>query len=83
MQLSEYMSGSIRNIMAKAYKSVLTNPREAMFVLKLQKTFARSEKRRAKVKREEGLDVPPFLISSISTTCNLSCKGCYARGVVP
>ena len=79
MQLSEYMSGSIRNIMAKAYKSVLTNPREAMFVLKLQKTFARSEKRRAKVKKEEGLDVPPFLISSISTTCNLSCKGCYAR----
>ena len=79
MQLNEYMSGSIRNIMATAYKSVLTNPREARFVLKLQKTFARSEKRRAKVKKEEGLDVPPFLISSISTTCNLSCKGCYAR----
>lgn len=79
MQLNEYMSGSIRNIMATAYKSVLTNPREARFVLKLQQTFARSEKRRAKVKKEEGIDVPPFLISSISTTCNLSCKGCYAR----
>ena len=23
--------------------------------------------------------MPPFLISSISTTCNLACKGCYAR----
>ena len=23
--------------------------------------------------------MPPFLISSISTTCNLHCKGCYAR----
>ena len=65
--------------MARAYKSVLTNPREARFVLRLQQTFARSEKRRAKVKQKEGLDVPPFLISSISTTCNLSCKGCYAR----
>ena len=73
------MSGAIRNIMARAYKSVLNNPREARFVLKLQQTFARSEKRRAKVKRKEGLDVPPFLISSISTSCNLSCKGCYAR----
>ena len=79
MQLNEYMSGSIRNIMAIAYKSVLTNPREAKFVLTLQKAFVRSEKRRAKVKKEEGLDVPPFLISSISTACNLSCKGCYAR----
>ena len=39
MQLNEYMSGSIRNIMAKAYKSVLTNPREARFVLTLQKTL--------------------------------------------
>lgn len=79
MQLNEYMSGSIRNIMARAYRSVLTNPREARFVLTIQKAFSRSEKRRAKVKIEEGLDVPPFLISSISTTCNLSCKGCYAR----
>ena len=25
------------------------------------------------------LEVPLFLISSISTTCNLHCKGCYAR----
>jgi len=23
--------------------------------------------------------VPPFLIASIATTCNLQCKGCYAR----
>lgn len=25
-QLAEYMSGSIRNIMTKAYKNVLSNP---------------------------------------------------------
>ena len=25
------------------------------------------------------MDVPPFLICSIATTCNLHCKGCYAR----
>ena len=32
-----------------------------------------------KVKEHEDIDIPPFLISSISTTCNLHCKGCYAR----
>ena len=79
IQLAEYMSGSIRNIMAKAYKNVLSNPREAKFAYKMQRLFEKSEKLRRKVAEQEGLDVPPFLISSISTTCNLHCKGCYAR----
>lgn len=79
IDLAAYMSGSIRNIMAKAYKNVLSNPREAKFAYKMQRLFEKSEKRRRKVLDDEGLEVPPFLISSISTTCNLHCKGCYAR----
>lgn len=74
-----YMSGSIRNIMAKAYRNVLSNPREAKFAYRMQRLFEKSEKRRRNVLDEEGLEVPPFLISSIATTCNLHCKGCYAR----
>ncbi len=73
------MSNSIRTIMAKAYKSVLSNPREAKFAYRMQTLFQKSEKRRRKMLEQEGLEVPPFLISSISTTCNLHCKGCYAR----
>ena len=79
VNLAAYMSGSIRDIMAKAYKNVLTNPREAKFAWRMQRLFTRSEKRRKAVLDQEGLDVPPFLISSIATTCNLHCKGCYAR----
>ena len=26
-----------------------------------------------------GEHIPPFLIASITTRCNLHCKGCYAR----
>lgn len=77
--LAAYMTGSISRIMAKAYKNVLSNPREAKFTFKMQQLFAKSAKRRAKVKEQVGIDVPPFLISSIATTCNLHCKGCYAR----
>jgi MoaA/NifB/PqqE/SkfB family radical SAM enzyme len=73
------MSGSISRIMSKAYRNVLTNPREAKFAFKMQTLFAKSEKRRKKVREQEGIDVPPFLISSIATQCNLHCKGCYAR----
>ena len=77
--LGAYMSNSIHTIMGKAYKSVLSNPREAKFAYRMQTLFQKSEKRRRKMLEQEGLEVPPFLISSISTTCNLHCKGCYAR----
>ena len=78
-ELYTYMSESIAGIMGKAYKSMLFNPREAMFAFKMQSLFKKSERRREQFFKEEGIDVPPFLISSISTTCNLHCKGCYAR----
>ena len=79
LDLGAYMSNSIRTIMAKAYKSALSNPREAKFAYRMQTLFKKTEKRRKKMLELEGLEVPPFLISSISTTCNLHCKGCYAR----
>ena len=77
--LASYMSQSIRNIMGHAYTNVLANPREARFVARMQKAFRRSERRRKAVLEAEELAVPPFLIASIATTCNLQCKGCYAR----
>lgn len=79
VDLAAYMSGSIRNIMTKAYRNVLSNPREARFAWRMGRLFKRSESRRKAVLKEEGIEVPPFLISSIATTCNLHCKGCYAR----
>ncbi|MBO7603114.1 MAG: radical SAM protein [Bacteroidales bacterium] len=78
-ELYTYMSESIAGIMTKAYKSMLFNPREALFAHKMRVLFKKSEKKREQYSKEEGIDVPPFLISSISTTCNLHCKGCYAR----
>ena len=79
MQLDEYLSNGIASIMAKAYRNVLSNPREAKFAFKMQRLFEKSAKRRKEILEKEGLEVPPFLISSITTTCNLHCKGCYAR----
>lgn len=79
INLQSYMSDAIRRIMAKAYRNVLGNPLEAKTVWHLQQTFLQSEKRRRRVLKKEGVDVPPFLICSIATTCNLHCKGCYAR----
>ena len=79
MDLSAYMAESIRNIMAKAYLNVLSNPRETRFVARMQRVLGKAERRRKEYLEKEGLEVPPFLIASIATTCNLQCKGCYAR----
>ena len=49
VDLQQYMSGSFRNIMTKAYKNVLKNPRQAKFAFKMQRVFEKSEKRRKKI----------------------------------
>ena len=77
--IQSYMSDAIRRIMAKAYRNVFNNPLEAKAVWRLQQSFLKSEKLRAAIKEGEGVEIPPFLICSISTSCNLHCKGCYAR----
>lgn len=77
--LQDYMSNNISNMMLTGYKNMLKNPREARFMLKMQQTFKKSERRRQQTAQAEGFEVPPFLISSISNSCNLQCKGCYAR----
>ncbi len=79
MDLGAYMAGTIRNIMATAYLNVLDNPREARFVARMQRTISKAERRRKTHLEKEDVAVPPFLIASIATTCNLQCKGCYAR----
>ena len=77
--LSAYIAETIRNIMAKAYLNVLSNPRETRFVARMQRVIGKAERRRKELLEKESIEVPPFLIASIATTCNLQCKGCYAR----
>ena len=49
MQLDEYLSNGIASIMAKAYRNVLSNPREAKFAFKMQRLFEKSAKRRKEI----------------------------------
>lgn len=57
------MAGSIRNIMTTAYLNVLSNPREARFVSRMQRVIGKAERRRKECLEKEGLEVPPFLIN--------------------
>ncbi|MCD7915836.1 MAG: hypothetical protein LUG96_11685 [Tannerellaceae bacterium] len=77
--LESYLNNGIKNLMSHAYKSALSNPKEALFIFRMQKVFGKAEKKRSDYKKKENLHIPPFLISSIATDCNLACKGCYAH----
>lgn len=76
--IQAYMTGGVERIVADSIKATLKNPKESVFMLKFAEASKKATKRRLKYK-EEGLHVPPFLIASITSSCNLHCAGCYSR----
>lgn len=76
--LSEYMSNGIENIVKSIIKASLKSPKETAFIMNYMISSKEAKKRR-KALEVEGTNIPPFLISSITSNCNLHCKGCYAR----
>jgi len=76
--LHKYLSDGIFSIVGNAKSAAKFNIKELLYLIKFKRY---SEK--ARLKREEynsrGIHIPPFLISSITSSCNLFCKGCYAR----
>jgi len=77
-QLTAYLNNGIKDLIAGVLKSTLSNPKESAFLLK----FMSSADKNAKIREayeKDGLHVPAFLIASITNSCNLFCKGCYAR----
>ena len=76
--LTAYMSRSIDQIIREAMTSALKNPRESAFLARFALRQRRAGQKRAK-SEQAGRHIPPFLIASIASQCNLACKGCYAR----
>ena len=77
-ELSEYMSKSIENIVKNVLKSSIKNPKESAFLIKYMLAVNNAKNKRDTVESKGG-HIPPFLMGSIATNCNLYCKGCYAR----
>jgi MoaA/NifB/PqqE/SkfB family radical SAM enzyme len=76
--LEKYLSNGVENIVKGAIRATLKDPKESIFIAK----YAVSSKEATKLRREaekNGEHIPPFLIASITSNCNLHCSGCYAR----
>ncbi|MBE5989416.1 MAG: radical SAM protein [Paenibacillaceae bacterium] len=76
--LEKYLTGGVENIVKGAIKATLSNPQESIFMAKYAFSSKEASKKRAQAEKN-GEHIPPFLIASITSKCNLHCTGCYAR----
>ena len=82
LQVSEPSLRQVLNDIDPKLRSVLLpfalrHPRRFWAYGKLMRGYERARVAR-KSNRDEGLMVPPFMILSITSQCNLRCAGCYA-----
>lgn len=78
--LEKYLSTGVENIVKNLVKSSVLHPRESLFMAQ----YALAGKKATALRREaetRGEHIPPFLIASITSLCNLHCAGCYARSL--
>jgi len=76
--LQNYLANGVENIVKDAIRASLKNPKESLFLLKFSKYAKKATAIRQSYKNE-GHNIPVFLIASITSNCNLHCTGCYSR----
>ena len=77
-ELQEYLARGVEQIVSESLHAVLKNPKESAFMLKFAAAAKKASKRRMELEKQ-GEHIPSFLISSITSSCNLHCAGCYSR----
>ena len=76
--IQAYLTRGVERVVADAIKATVKNPREIAFMLRFAAASRAASKRRAESEKN-GEHIPPFLIASITSKCNLHCAGCYSR----
>ena len=76
--IQTYMTKGVERIVADALRATIRNPRESAYMVRFAAASKAATKRRAAAKKQ-GEHIPPFLIASITSGCNLHCAGCYSR----
>ena len=76
--IQKYMTDGVEKVVSEAIKATLKNPRESAFMLRFAAASRAASKKRRKAE-DSGEHIPPFLIASITSKCNLHCAGCYSR----
>lgn len=76
--IQAYMTRGVERVVADSLKATLRDPKESAFMMKFAAASRKASKVRAEAEKA-GEHIPPFLIASITSSCNLHCAGCYSR----
>ncbi len=76
--IQAYMTKGVERVVSDAIKATLKDPRESLFMAKFALASKAASKKR-RIAEDHGEHIPPFLIASITSKCNLHCAGCYSR----
>ena len=68
--LQNYLLEGVEGVVKEAIKATIKNPRESAFMLKFAAVSRAASKKRRKAE-DNGEHIPPFLIASITSSCNL------------
>ena len=68
----------VARVFKYAARAAWKNPKQTLFFARIRAAQSRSARLRDR-QRERGVQVPPLVIASITSRCNLHCRGCYAR----
>lgn len=72
------MNSSLKSLFRDAVRVAGFRPRQLFFLLKVLRHQYRAIGRRMSLEKQ-GTHVPPFLIVSVTSQCNLKCQGCYDK----
>lgn len=78
MNLNLFMERGITTALKTASRFYLGSRRGLGYIADMVSSFRTNAKIRDEYEKK-GVHVPPYLIASIASSCNLRCSGCYAR----
>lgn len=76
--IQSYMTSGVLRIVKESIKATFKNPKESLFLASFMVAVNKASEKR-QVAENNGEHIPPFLIASITSSCNLHCAGCYSR----
>jgi sulfatase maturation enzyme AslB (radical SAM superfamily) len=74
------INGSLNVFFKDALRIALTHPRQAAFFVQTLRWQRKAAKTRLSWE-EKGVHVPPIIILSVTSKCNLHCQGCYHQAL--
>lgn len=77
---SKVLNNALSVLFKDVAKIALSNPSQSVFFIRTLRWQRKAQKTRKRWK-SKGVHVPPILVISVTSKCNLHCKGCYYQAL--